>query len=320
MTLTVTQNISKFNLTVTQTNNVVELQPIINTSDSSTFVETDPIFLASEAALFQSGDKANLDNQSGVNTGDETTNSIQTKRPLKTINNESLEGTGNIEITGVDVHNELTGRSEADCHPISAITGLQAILDEILYVAPVISNFTASPNDVEIGTTITSITLNWNLNKTFTSLSINQGIGAITPSLTNFTHTPISLTSNTTYTITGGDGTNTTTANRSISFRARRWWGTSPLDTFNSSDILTLQNSELASNRQQTRTINGGGNYIWFAFPTSFGTPNFVVNGLPNTAFTTTTISHTNALGHTQNYFVIRTNTVQFGTLTIQLL
>lgn len=30
-------------------------------------------------------EKANLDNQSGINTGDETTSSIQTKRPLKTV-------------------------------------------------------------------------------------------------------------------------------------------------------------------------------------------------------------------------------------------
>ena len=34
-------------------------------------VETDPVFLASEAASFVTGDKANLDNQSGVNTGDQ---------------------------------------------------------------------------------------------------------------------------------------------------------------------------------------------------------------------------------------------------------
>jgi hypothetical protein len=37
---------------------------------------------------------------SGTNTGDETTASIQTKRPLKTINSESLEGSGNIVIGG----------------------------------------------------------------------------------------------------------------------------------------------------------------------------------------------------------------------------
>ena len=41
-----------------------------------------------------------IGNTSGTNTGDETTASIQTKRPLKTINSESLEGSGNIVISG----------------------------------------------------------------------------------------------------------------------------------------------------------------------------------------------------------------------------
>lgn len=71
----------------------------------TSFTETDPVFQASEASLFVSGDKANLDNQSGVNSGDETTLSIQTKRPLKTINGESLEGSGNISVTGSNITN-----------------------------------------------------------------------------------------------------------------------------------------------------------------------------------------------------------------------
>ena len=96
MTLTVTQNTTQNNLTITQSNVVVKLQPVINASAQK--VETDPIFQASEASLFVAGDKANLDNQSGVNTGDETTLSIQTKRPLKTVNGKSLEGSGNIVV------------------------------------------------------------------------------------------------------------------------------------------------------------------------------------------------------------------------------
>jgi len=38
-------------------------------------------------------------NNTGVNTGDETTLTIQTKRPLKTVNSQSLEGVGNVVIT-----------------------------------------------------------------------------------------------------------------------------------------------------------------------------------------------------------------------------
>jgi len=43
-----------------------------------------------------------ITNTSGTNTGDETTLSIQTKRPLKTVNGNSLEGIGDVPISGFD--------------------------------------------------------------------------------------------------------------------------------------------------------------------------------------------------------------------------
>lgn len=43
-------------------------------------------------------EKSTIGNTSGTNTGDETTGTIQTKRPLKTVNLQSLEGAGNVNI------------------------------------------------------------------------------------------------------------------------------------------------------------------------------------------------------------------------------
>ena len=92
----------------------------------TSFTEVDPIFQASEASNFVSGDKANLDNQSGVNTGDETTTSIQSKRPLKTVDNKSLEGTGNIEIDYNTVINKPTEfPPSTHTHTISEVINLQ---------------------------------------------------------------------------------------------------------------------------------------------------------------------------------------------------
>lgn len=39
--------------------------------------ETDPVFSASEAALFEAGDKDKLDDQSGVNTGDQDLSALE---------------------------------------------------------------------------------------------------------------------------------------------------------------------------------------------------------------------------------------------------
>lgn len=68
-----------------------------------------------------------IQNTSGINTGDETTLSIQIKRPLKTIKGESLEGVGNINLTKDDVGlSNVDNTSDAN-KPISTAT--QTALD-----------------------------------------------------------------------------------------------------------------------------------------------------------------------------------------------
>ena len=72
-------------------------------------------------------DITNLGNLSGINTGDETTISIQTKRPLKTIEGQSIEGVGNIDLDANDVGlGNVDNTSDLD-KPISTAT--QTALD-----------------------------------------------------------------------------------------------------------------------------------------------------------------------------------------------
>lgn len=61
--------------------------------------------LTTGVRLITSGEITTLSNTSGVNTGDETTATIQTKRPLKTIEGQSLEGVGDIDLNKVDYDN-----------------------------------------------------------------------------------------------------------------------------------------------------------------------------------------------------------------------
>jgi hypothetical protein len=45
--------------------------------------------------------------------------------------------------------------------------------------------------------------------------------------------------------------------------------------------------NEISSTRAMTKTMTGGGNYLVFAWPTSFGTPTFYTGSIiPNSAFT----------------------------------
>ena len=56
--------------------------------------------LEGNTRTINAGEITKLSNTSGTNTGDETTTSIQTKRPIKTVNGVTLEGSGNIPISG----------------------------------------------------------------------------------------------------------------------------------------------------------------------------------------------------------------------------
>jgi hypothetical protein len=84
------------------------------------------------------------------------------------------------------------------------------------------------------------------------------------------------------------DGTLTGNASCSIQYMPRMFWGTnasngSPSDA----TILALANSSLATGFALNLTnFGGGGLYLVFAWPSSFGSPQFIVNGLNNTAFT----------------------------------
>ena len=84
--------------------NIDPKNPVLSFPNTSEVAET------TDKNYVTDDEKTILSNTSGINTGDETTASIQTKRPLKTFNNTSLEGTGNIEILGgVESVNGETG-------------------------------------------------------------------------------------------------------------------------------------------------------------------------------------------------------------------
>lgn len=107
-----------------------------------------------------------------------------------------------------------------------------------------------------------------------------------------------------------------------ILFRHKRYWGTHPGFVNPSDAAIIAANSEFSTTRQQVRNgFDGGGNYLFFAWPTSFGNPTFIVNGLTNTAWTKirSAGAFINASGFSEPYDVWISNTPQASPLNIEV-
>ncbi len=238
----------------------------------------------------------------------------------------SLSGTGFIPNQPLAVHAFHVDFGTTSGTQVSAISvpyangtypTVAAALDALLYVPLQITSFNNSVGTVEIGSTVTSVVLTWAYNKAITSQSINQGIGSLATNLTAYTDNG-SFTSNRTYTLSASDGQ--TPANRSttLSFSPKRYWGPSSDAAITDPEIIALS-QEFASGFAQTKNITAAAQYVYFAFPSSFGTPTFTVNGLLNTAWTLTTRTFVNASGHSSSYDIWRSNNLLTGSYVIQL-
>lgn len=196
------------------------------------------------------------------------------------------------------------------------------VFAEINYVPPDITAFLAngsSPRIVETGSTISSVALSWTLaGSAPTSQSIDQSVGSITPGTTTANVTG-SFTSNRTWTLTVSandpqGNVRTDTAAVSLTFMQKRYWGVSASTSLDSSGILALS-SEFSSSKTKTVTYNAtGGRYPYFCYPATLGALTAVtVGGIAFSDYTTSVVSFTNSSGYTENYNVVRFNTLQNG-------
>lgn len=214
---------------------------------------------------------------------------------------------------------------------------MQQMWDQLLYpyIGP---SSTLSPNITkELGDN-SSITLSYSVTKnsnplTSVIISGSNGYNFVVPGLPSSTSvsgnigTNATPNTNTTFTVTGTDGTTTTTSSITFAWLNAIYWGKTPTFTVPSMTIVGTQpawadgagvssGKQLASSRAKSYNgINGAGQYLVFAWPSTFGTPTFTINGLLNTAFTKigSGISHTNMYGYTNpaGYDIWISNTAQ---------
>lgn len=139
----------------------------------------------------------------------------------------------------------------------------------------------------------------------------------------------VAVSTATTYTAQVGDGTSVTTSNAvTFTFLPGIYYGVANTVLTTGAAIITnfgasvvLTSSRLVSYIFDA-SVGGGANYLYIAYPTSFGLPaSTLFNGFTFTDYTVSTVSLTNASGHTQNYYILRTNnTYNAAAVTWQIL
>ena len=182
---------------------------------------------------------------------------------------------------------------------------LQDAMDKLLYVRPSVN--ISGGGIYELGFVKESTTLNWTWNKTIQSQGLNQGIGGLSPNVRTYVYdTPIS--SNTTFTITGSDGTNTASASTSVSFYNSYYFGETTTPSVTNEDILGFSSRLANVSIKTTYSFSDAEDYyVYLVFPTNLcGGIRFYQGGFETNDFLLVQRDITNSHGHTAQYNIYR--------------
>ena len=229
---------------------------------------------------------------------------------------------------GVDWHGTMQGPLLLWRDPVEDMEAVPKRYLQNIVNPLTITSFTARGLDgtlkstVMIGKTISQVQFDWAYSRAVTSQSISGGIGSVTPvSARTTTAIGLSITTDTTWTLTASDGVSTKTANSTLSFRPPVYVGADVSSTPNDGFIVNLP-YWLQSNPFLTTNVTPNGKYLWICYPASWATAEIWVNGLKVTDWELTNpFSHTNPAGYVQNYKCFRSRNILNGTtpLSVQI-
>lgn len=202
---------------------------------------------------------------------------------------------------------------------------LQEALDFLLYVPLVIDQFTTPVNIYMIGGSVSNLTFNWALNKVVitkeisgpntlpVTLTVSPVVVSLSPSLN-----PGAVGTSYTYTLTADDGVNIETADQVITFLNNVYFGDSTVPGAINSAFVNGLGFFTQAGRDKTVFSDATGltTYAWFAHRVALGLATFTVGGFEGGFDSPVTISHTNASGFTEDYYVYRSTNPAIGPVT----
>lgn len=190
-------------------------------------------------------------------------------------------------------------------------------LDDLLYTAIQITSFTNSVNTVEMGSTVNTVVLNWNYNKTPKTLTLDGS--QLDVSLKTKTIESAGIKQNKVYTIKATDERGASSQkNTNVTFLNGVYHGTAASPSLIDSAFILKLTKTLQGAKGKTFTVNAtAGQSIFYAIPTRYGTPAFKVGGFDGGFTKAATIQFTNASGYAESYDVWKSDNTGLGNTTV---
>lgn len=195
---------------------------------------------------------------------------------------------------------------------------LDAIWAKLDYVKPEITSFTMDPatTEYEVGQEVTEIDFVWTYNKDVTSQSLTDV--TLTDENDRSGKWTGSLKTTKTFTLSCGDGENSASATKTISFKNKIYWGSAAIpEEFNSAFILGLSKNQFATSYKGKYNVTvGSGEYAFVCCPASWNMPNICkIGGFGTDLVNVGEFSFTNASGGTSSYKIVRTTQAGLGAI-----
>lgn len=200
-----------------------------------------------------------------------------------------------------------------------ALDDINKKLGDLMYTPISITSFTNNKNTVEMGSTITDVTLNWNYNKTPKTLSLDGS--TLDVSLKTKTLTGQTIKANKTFTLKATDERDAVaTKTTNITFLNGVYYGIGDdlqISGITNQFVLGLTKT-LQSSKAKTFTVNAGvGKHIYYIIPSRYGTPVFKVGGFEGGFEKLGTVNFTNSSSYAENYDVYKSSNAGLGNTTV---
>lgn len=203
------------------------------------------------------------------------------------------------------------------------IDKLEEQVAELMYKPITITSFTNDVNTARFGQVVNTVKLSWAFSKEPVSAALYDKNGNIiytVPPTSARTELSGSYSENVSWTLKATDEKGTVASkSTNITFYHGVYYGVGDArDSYDSAFINSLS-VEWRTNKKPSFTPSPNNQHVYYCLPVSMGECSFSVGVLPGGFELAGTISHTNAYGGTENYYIYRSVEALSGTITVNV-